>query len=239
MRFASAFLRGLLCFGLLLPLVSACQSQQGAGHNAAAASLDQSLEQSLGNDASPFGTEVDSTGLFDARMKKALGVVLKRSAAPCVEGVLSGSNRPDYAAIEQCMVRNLAASIDESGAAARYCVGSDMEESMNCIFYGLLLHRLRDGDGRTMTAGDWKNAKNSFVGETISLFIDAGMDCAKGMDVENEDSKRCLAGKITERFTGDREIGYPCVKLVQEKFGQCLGEASLTSIVEAASATGI
>lgn len=240
MRQLSAFQRALLCLALILPSVAACQSPQGVRQNTAAEqALDESIDQSLGSgDENPFGQDVESTGIFDMRVKKALAIIMKRSIQPCMDEALSATGQPDIQGVERCSMRNVATAFDASGTAARHCIGDDIEESMNCVLFGVMLQRLRESDGKSMAAADWQNAQKKFMGESIGMFIDEGLACSDGLDLDNETSKRCLAQKVTERFTGDREIGYPCVEFMREKFGQCLAEASLTSIIEEASATG-
>jgi hypothetical protein len=229
---ASLITSGVLLLGLT---VAACQPTSSKSTvSAPAVTSPSSADKSANPQKSTLrhGKWV-STGIFDARLEAAIQKIMSNAVDVCI-----GGGSPE---VMECVSDEFALAIDPSGSAKEHCAGeSGTDAQFQCFFSGTVVKNLRANSGAEMTDSAWKNYEKTMQQELLALAIQESFACAKSHGPKGADYRQCMSESILTKMDASPEMGQPCLSLEpDEKFGQCVGEAGMVSLLEAAAARAI
>jgi len=216
-------------------MLAACQSQPSSHQSSTRQQgANQAVDDALADlpTDSVFGDDYKSTGLFDARVAESLKTMLKASIMPCMPRF----SQFDQAVFEKCSMGNLINMLDPTGEALDNCWQSNIEAAISCAMMGTMVRNLRAEGQSGLTVAEWMDAERIFETESMAMVVDEAVSCAFTGGGDKESQRRCLAEAVTSKLGGDKEAGYPCLAFEDDDaLGQCLGEAGVTALLEAAA----
>ncbi|WP_374382584.1 hypothetical protein [Dongia sp.] len=223
------FRHAALAVALMALALSACQSSPATKKETAAASVQTPVTEPTiaPSAAGAFGTQM--TGVFDDRLKHALGQVVAKIAGDCMADSYGGGSDAYMA----CYTKGLMNAFDPSGQAVTYCPSADnAEKGMTCALTGAMLRKLREKSGTPIEPASWKKIEGVLAGEMVVTVFDETSACNKEGRT-GSDARTCLAEKLMTRLGGDEVDGRACVSIKDDaKFGQCIGEGATTKLLE-------
>jgi hypothetical protein len=226
MRFSARFFAaGLLLAGLAL---SGCQNQSGTTSAAAAPST-----KTQSSPAAPAGRlKADgwvSTGVFDDQIEGATRTMMSNALNACMKAS-SGE-------LMACLDEETADAIDPSGSAKKACAGiSESKGHYQCVFGGTLVMKLRAKNDVPMSQEAWEDSERAMREELMAAALADSFSCMKSVGTAQSAYRACLAQNLLARFGAPTDSAAPCMDLQpDEKFGQCVGEAGIVSLLEAAA----
>jgi hypothetical protein len=221
---------------LLLALtVAACQPTSSKSTASAAAVVPPSSADQSANPPKSTLRHGDwvSTGIFDSRLETATQKIMSNALNACMGSGGSG--------LMECVTDKFALALDPSGGAKDHCSGQpDADAKFQCFFSGTVIKTLRAKSGTEMTDSAWENYEKAMQQELLAMSIQESFSCAKLHGPKGPDYRQCMSESILDNMDANPEMGQPCLALEpDEKFGQCVGEAGMVSLLEAAAARAI
>lgn len=219
---------------LLLALaVGACQPNSPKSTSSAATIAAPTDNPASASSSTLRSGKWQSTGIFDDRMEAATQKMMSNAFTACMSGGSAG--------LMDCVSDNLALAIDPSGNAKSHCSDlPDADAQFQCAFDGTVVMNLRKKSGVEMSDSAWTNFQKSMQDELLALGIHESFDCAKLHDPKSTAFRECMSARILTKMDAQPEMAEPCLTLEpDEKFGQCVGEAGLVNLLEAAAGRAI
>lgn len=145
------------------------------------------------------------------------------------------------AGLMECVSDELALAFDPSGSAKEHCSSQpDADSQFQCAFSGTIIAKLREKSGAEMTDSAWTNYQKAMQEELLAMSIHESFACAKLHGPKGPEYRQCMSENVLIKMDANPEMGQSCLTLEpDEKFGQCVGEAGMVSLLEAAAARTI
>lgn len=175
-----------------------------------------------------------STGVFDDRLEAATQKMMANAFEACMS---AGAG----AGLMDCVAGELAQAIDPSGNAKSHCASQpDADAQFQCALAGTVVMKVRANSGVEMSDSAWSGYDKAMREELLAVGIHESFACAKVHGPKGPAFRECMSAAVLGKMDVQPEIAEPCLTLEpEEKFGQCVGEAGMISLLEAAAGRSI
>jgi hypothetical protein len=225
MRIVTSFgLAGVLLLGLA---VAGCQPTSSKPTASAAAPAPSANATNTPSSTQQNG-KWQSTGVFDDRLEAATHKMMSNALETCMSA---------GAGLMDCVAGELAQAIDPSGNAKSHCAGQpDADAQFQCALAGTVVMKVRANNGVEMSDSAWSGYDKAMREELLAVGIHESFACAKVHGPKGPAFRECMSAAVLAKMDVQPEIAEPCLTLEpEEKFGQCVGEAGMISLLEAAA----
>lgn len=224
-------LTGLVLLGLA---VAACQPTPTKPAAAAAVVAPAPASSATSTPSSTLAAgKWQSTGVFDDRLEAATHKMMSSALETCMAGGSAG--------LMDCISGELSMAIDPSGNAKRHCLNlPDTDAQFQCSLAGTVVMKLREKSGVEMSDSAWSGYDKAMRDELLAVGIHESFACAKLHGPHGPAFRQCMSTGVLTKMDVQPDMAEPCLTLEpEEKFGQCVGEAGMISLLEAAAGRSI
>jgi len=219
--------------GLLLLSLAVAACQPTSSKPASSASSPAAAPSTSAASSSLKNGKWQSTGIFDDRLEAATHKMMANALETCMSG--GGTD------LMNCVSGELAQAIDPSGNAKSHCAQqTDPDSQFQCALAGTVIMKLRENNGVAMSDSAWSNFDKAMREELLAVGIHESFACAKLHGSEGPAFRQCMSAGVLTKLDVEPAAADPCLGLQpDEKFGQCVGEAGMISLLEAAAGRSI